>query len=180
MLFSESTGLYLYSSLIQANAAIIAVIAFFLSFKLEKLKSLIQETKLQIPTTWSTGYSSQLMSEFEKAGLIQKKQILDRLELDHKNSNTTLPNSKTMEYYRNWFRISNKIKEIETSIYHPLFLLISSVVLYSVFLIFSFSLHLILNNYELIVFTIVIAFEIYILKQVLNLAGNALIEKIDD
>ena len=119
MIFSDSTGLYLYSSLIQANAAIIAVMAFFLSFKLEKLKSLIQQIKLQIPTTWSLGYSSQLMADFEKAGLIKKKQILETLELDHQNSNSHLPNSKTMEYYRNWFKISNSIKVKNHGLFVP-------------------------------------------------------------
>jgi hypothetical protein len=174
MSFSESTGLYLYSSLVQANAAILAVVAFFFSFKLEKLKSKIHLIKMSIPTAWSPGFTNELMERFENSSITKKREILGSLKKNHVESNNRLPNEKTLDYYHQWYELARKINLIENSLLKPGIMLVISIITFAVLLIFSYDFHIKLENNEVIIFGLALILESYILYFVLKLILEAI------
>ena len=145
--FTENTGYYFYSSLLQANAAIISIFGVFFIYKVQSLQSSISEIFNSICSINSMAMDYAL--KFKVMDLDQKKNKLK----DYNNENTG------SKFYRQWYETEvNLVKIIKPSI-----LLTTAIILQSIFLLLSNDIHLQGSSYEFISFLLTILYESYVL-----------------
>jgi hypothetical protein len=101
--FSEYTGLYFYSSLIQANAAILSLLGVFIVFRIQLNKSSIENLKNFVLNLGLTRVQRlmDLTLEFERMNLNTKKEFLKEFRRKHNISNGVIPKDLGPLHHRN-------------------------------------------------------------------------------
>jgi hypothetical protein len=167
--FSENTGLYLYSALLQANAAILALIGVYIIFKIQSLKSEIEIVKNYIVhNTNGATAPKKYYFKFDLGNLNDKKKLWD--EIKRQNLDKKDPYSK----FGQWYHIESNIEFISGSVKFPSIVLAISILLNAILIIFAYSIH---NQHplrEFYVFGISIIFQAYILYLVVKVIFNSM------
>ena len=149
--FSENTGLYLFSSLIQSNAAIISIFGVFFIFRLQSLLSSISEIYESLLNTNSAVANG--AREFRHLSIEEKKAKVD----NYKKENDII-----LEY-KKWYKYEKSVIGIKNLIKKPSIIIITLISLQILFLILSNDIHKLGFQYELICFILVTIFQIYVL-----------------
>ena len=149
--FTENTGYYFYSSLLQANAAIISIFGVFFIYKVQSLQSSISEIFNSICSINSIAMD--YARKFKLMNLDQKK---DKMK-DYNNENTG------SKFYRQWYENEVSLVKIKEKIVKPSILLTTAIILQSIFLLLSNDIHLQGGIYEVISFLLTIIYESYVL-----------------
>lgn len=149
--FTENSGYYFYSSLLQANAAIISIFGVFFIYKVQSLHSAISDIFNSICQISSTAMDYAL--KFKAMDLEQKKERLKAYNRDD-------PVSK---FYKQWYEAVVDLVKIKEKIIKPSILLTTAIILQSIFLLLSNDIHLQGSDYEFISFLLTIFYESYVL-----------------
>lgn len=154
--FSSNTGLYLYSALIQANAAIFSIIGVFFIFRLQSVQSAI--------TNIFNGLYNENIGvrqgayKFKNMSLEEKKIYIDSLSGDDHISND----------YRTWFNYEEELEDNKSKIKTPLIVIAVLIILQIIFLVISDGINKLGFKYEISAFIIIVSFQIYVLSIVVN------------
>ena len=149
--FTENTGLYLFSSLIQSNAAIISIFGVFYIFRLQSLQSAISEIYESLCNI-NTAIKD-AAREFRHLSLGKKKTKIDSYRED---------NEIVIEY-KKWYEYEKSFNTIKILIKKPTVIIITLISIQIVFLVFSNNIHMLGVVYELISFILIAVFQIYVL-----------------
>jgi len=126
IIFSENTGLYLYSALLQANAAIITLVGFFSIFTIQSIHSKINT----------------IQSSFIAIGHGNKIRWFDGLNLKDKEIETQkMIDEDYFISYNRWVINLKQIKKVKYGIILPTLLLGIALISDIIFLFLSSSLH---------------------------------------
>lgn len=121
IIFTESTALYFYSALLQANAAMIALIGLYTTFRLQSAYSNIDSAKSYFFASNETIRNFGL--EFEEKSYAEKEKYI-------KNNPATNITNKRLHW---WFRNLQLIKELKRGVILPTILLGIALISDSVF-----------------------------------------------
>ncbi|MCI0691130.1 hypothetical protein L0337_03880 [candidate division KSB1 bacterium] len=116
--FSDSTGLYFYSALVQANAAILSIVGVFTIFKIQSIQSSIDLVKNILVAEGGRRITIDNLVEFDQMSLENKKSAIQ----NGKYSKAILP------LFNNWATQIEKINKIKLSIKLPTRLLVVGIV----------------------------------------------------
>jgi hypothetical protein len=184
IMFSESTGFYLYSSLLQANAAILSILGVFTIFRVQSIQAAIEIIKNSLISSPFEGHYSatEEMDEFDNFSLKEKINAVKSGYGSHADGtykNISKPNLN--HRYKNWTDNEEKIDKIKKSIKWPSILLAGSIIVLSVFIVLSKWIHCKGIKTELYFFAIILIFEslilFYILKYIFKAVGITKSEK---
>jgi len=158
IIFTESTGLYFYSALLQANAAIIALVGLYTTFRIQSAYSNIESIK----NYFLAGNQNirDFGIEFEEKTYAEKRSYLYDMEF------TNLERKQL----KRWFDNLTLINTLKRGIIVPTILLAVALISDSFFLFYSTSLHQHCPNIEItwamvnlsyeIILVIVISFKV--------------------
>jgi hypothetical protein len=158
-MFSESTGFYLYSSLLQANAAILSILGVFTIFRIQSIQSVIDIIKSSLILTVRPGQypETSAMDRFDNMSLDEKKEEINQSYGGNQNNR-----------YENWCKKELQIQKIGNSKKLPSYLLAISMIILSVLLIFSKWIHTVGILFKILCYLMVIVFESIILINILK------------
>lgn len=159
--FSDSTGLYFYSALVQANAAILSIVGVFIIFRLQSLQSSIDRAVRALLSDTRTTPSPVI--EFEKMNLEEKKTFVERGKIE--------PPIKPL--FREWATNEEKISKIRSSIKLPTRLLAFGIVGDSIGLLGANLIHENGVRIESCVLWLFLLLEVYIVIFVVDGIFNA-------
>lgn len=163
-LFSENTGLYFYSTIVQANAAIFSILAIFYIFRRQyiddRISSIREElTRINNAIATKTREYFYLSSEKRKEFIKSNKGALDILDL-YKNADYFLDSK---------YALNSRMKL-------PLFLLISVIIIQSILLLLASGVHSAEYLVELSFFIFTLIIEIWalliIIKKISLIVGD--------
>jgi len=149
--FTENTGFYFYSTLIQSNAAIISIFGLFYIFKLQSIRSTIEEHYNSM-----IGVNTILNEEariFRFSTMKEKREIIDNYP--RKND--------VLQKYIKYYSLEELIIAIKQKMKFPTIALIVLMSFEIVFLLICSSIHKLGTFYEFLVFSVVLIFQVYIL-----------------
>ncbi|MBK7379640.1 MAG: hypothetical protein IPJ03_11635 [Ignavibacteriales bacterium] len=149
--FSENTGLYFFSSLIQANAAILSIIGVFYIFRLQSIQVAI--SNIFNALFYENITIREGAEDFKNKSLDDKKTYVSRLTAHDHISNS----------YRNWLEYEIEQNDIKERIKNPLITITVLIILQVIFLIISNGIHSLGIWSEIITYLIVGLFQIYVL-----------------
>jgi len=157
--FLNGTGLYFYNSLLQANAAILAIVGVFFIFRIQSLQATIEGNYTTMLMTCVNDYERKYYNNFRNHSLEEK--ILDVEKGDYNE-----------EYHKYIMQACiNNIKILQAtkySIIYPSVILIVAVLVNAVGVLFSNYLHMQGSQIEIKIFLINTLFQIYCLTIVLK------------
>ena len=155
-IFSNYTGSYLFSALIQANAAIFSIIGVFYIFRLQSIQSAISNI---FNALYNENISiRQKAEEFNHKNIDEKKTYAERLSGDN-------PISKN---YRDWLEYELEKNDLRDKIRNPLFTIVILIILQIIFLIISNGIHSLGNWFETISYILIGLYQIYVLVVVVH------------
>lgn len=154
--FSEYTGLYFFSTLIQANAAIFSIVGVFYIFRLQSIQS-------AIANIFNALYNEdpnirRMAQEFNIKIIEDKKSYVESISGNDYISN----------YYKNWLNYELDLNDIKIKIKQPLVTIMVLIIFQILFLLITNGLHTLGFLYEMIAFIIVTLFQIYVLINVVS------------
>jgi len=135
--FNESTGLYFYSSLLQADAAMISIVGLFLIYWIQSLENKISSVMNSL--------TSQKIDRIDNINNFFSSDIKGQQEFFNSISGQTAP----LPYYQKAISFKKKIVEIKASIKTPTILLTAGIGITALLLLSSNSLHVYHPKYEL-------------------------------
>ena len=152
--FSESTSLYFFSTIIQANAAIISLAGVFIVFKIQGLQSSINVIRSSL---YSESYytTPDVVAEFDNKSLEKKKEKLSKQPFN------------TPRFHL-WCNYLSEIDRIKSAIKLPAIISIISIVVFIVLLIFAYTIHNYGTACELIILVTSTLFEFMVLGIVIR------------
>jgi hypothetical protein len=157
--YFENTGLYFYSSLLQANAAILAIVGVFFIFRIQSLQSAVEGNYLTLLMSCVNDLERKFYHSFRNHSLEEK--IID---VENGNYNE--------DYHKRIMQACiENIKNLEAtkdSILFPSVILAIAILLNSFGILLSNYLHLKGSQIEIKIFSIVLLFQIYCLFIVLK------------
>ena len=160
--FSENTGLYLYSALLQANAAILSLIGIYYIFKIQSLKLELEALKNYVFHNSGSTAAKSYYYNFNMTDLTGKKNILEKI------IETKQLDKDPYNKFPTWFKIEIDIAFITKSVKFPSLLLAISIMLYAVCIVFAYQIHLQKSSYEIISFTVVLLVELYTIIMIIR------------
>lgn len=172
--FSENTGLYFYSALLQANAAILSIVGVFFIFRIQQLKSEIDSIKDYVSFRFQND-ARKYYHEFNLANLEEKNEIIERYK--KKNYIESDPYHKLPD----WYTRELELKKIIGSIKAPTIILAFSILMNTVFLLFAENFHKSSYSIEFSAFLFTLLLEIFVLifvvKGIFDSLSNKFIDK---
>lgn len=160
--FSESTSLYIYSSFLQANAAIIAVLGFFIIYKIQALQSSIDVIKSDLMRDRGMYSHPKTVLDFDSATMEEKEKRFNYLKKDH----------YYLLHYKIWIDNLKSIKKLKSQIKIPTIFLTLVIVSDGICLLFCTNLHRYHQSIEVYLAYIVILIHVilwlYICKNIIN------------
>lgn len=157
-MFNENTGLYLFSALLQANAAILAIAGVFGIFKIQSINSKIDFLKnvLHYPhgRHMSTGLSPKDINSFEKKTHEEKVKQMSETKDD---------TIKIM--LSDWVKYEKQIMTLNPIIINSSKYLGFGIIINAIGIIFSNLIHNMNICFESIIFLIVLVFHGFIISQ---------------
>jgi len=149
--FSESTGLYFYSALLQANAAIIAVIGIYIIFQIQGAQSTITSLRsffmVGNPNIRSMGL------EFDSKTLSQKK-------IEVRDNDTNTPEKLAL---LKWYLNEKRARDLKRKIITPTILFLIALSTDCICLFFSSTIHSVYIDREIIIASINLLYELFLL-----------------
>lgn len=129
--FSESTSLYIYSSFLQANAAIIAVLGFFIIYKIQALQSSIDVIKSDLMRDRGMYSHPKTVLDFDSATIQEKEKRFNDFKKDH----------YYLLHYKIWIDNLKSITKLKSQIKIPTIFLTLVIVSDGICLLFCTNLH---------------------------------------
>lgn len=129
--FTESTSLYIYSSFLQANAAIIAILGLFIIYRIQSLQSSIDVIKSDIMRDRGTYSHPKTVLDFDSASIDDKGKKFTALQKDH----------YYLLHYKIWLENLKSITNHKTLITIPTLFLTTAIIIDAVCLLFCSNLH---------------------------------------
>ncbi len=162
--FSEYTALYFFSALLQANAAIIAIVGVFFIFRIQTYQSSINSIKNYLFTDKFKNFQKTII-DFYNFDRISQKEYLNK-EIG-KTSDLYYP-------FKESINIFDKMNRIKNSIQKPTILLSIGILINALGLLFSNFLHNFAFLIELIILLIFLIYEIVLIFVVVKSIFKAL------
>jgi hypothetical protein len=131
IIFTDATGLYLYSALLQANAALLALIGLYIVFRLQSINSRIDSLKSSLFAE-GTQFGGDAV-RFDSMTLERKVKWIDKLGKD---------NSWIKLTYLRWLDLYLISKQFKRGVIIPTLLIGVAICLNALFLFRSSSLHI--------------------------------------
>lgn len=154
--FSENTGLYLFSALMQSNAAIFSILGVFYIFKLQILQSSIDMIKNILVIDLDQWTKPNWIFEFSDMSLIQKKEMYNKVNYD----------KYTMIRLNNWIKKEQSILTVTKNLKSPLILVAVGFILNLLGLVLSNYIHQFGVNIEFLIHYLYIILEILIITTI--------------
>lgn len=129
--FSESTSLYIYSSFLQANAAIIAILGLFIIYRIQSLQSSIDVIKSDIMRDRGMYSHPKTVLDFDLVSIEEKEKKISALNPDH----------YYLLHYKIWVENLKSITQLKTLITFPTIFLTLAIIIDGVCLLFCSNLH---------------------------------------
>jgi hypothetical protein len=169
-MFSESTGFYLYSSLLQANAAILSILGVFTIFRIQSIQSAIDTIKNSLVISNPNHYpSTEEMDEFDVYTTQEKMAKAKEGYGSHQGGSYHDSTKKNINHrYVNWASKEDKIDKIKNSLLFPSILLAISIIAFAIFIILSKWIHCQGETVELFTFGFIVIFEIVVVFKVIK------------
>jgi len=152
--FTENTGYYFFSSLLQANAAIFSIFGVFFIYRLQTLNSSISEIFNSLIMTAGSSIGREEAQKFKNLTLEDKEKNL----IKYKDSNHVWSHE-----FINWYNYEKKIEIIKPLIKKPTIILITLIIFQAAFVLLSSDIHSIGLILEITTFIINLFCEAYIL-----------------
>jgi hypothetical protein len=163
--FSDSSSLYFFSALLQANAAILSLLAIFVIFRIQALSASIDTRKFVLGSDLGVHVAASDINSFERMSLQQKKEYIERKQ---GKGIAILP------HFEAWISYQQQIDDLKHSIITPCFALAASVLVFSVALFFASCVHALSYILELLLLVLSIALEALCLALVLRTSYSLL------
>ncbi len=168
-LFSNSTSLYFFSAILQANAAIIAIVGVFGIFKIQPFQSGIETIKFSLSmergiTTGFWDVDPSIISIFNPLNIEEK----------YKFMNEKVRSSVAREILENWINVEKDILTFKTTLINPILLISIGIVLGAFGLILANTIHNLGAIVEFLVLLIGSLFQCLIVYAALVLMFDAL------
>lgn len=162
--FNESTSLYIYSALFQANAAILSIIGVFIIFRLQSLQSHIDTLKNFILTTYEDKHKMTRFFLFEQGDLKMKYQMIESMdklpEYQGKNDGQSFRVENPFEL---WFYKERELLQTKNMIKLPIRLLLIALIINGLSLLFATNLHTYHRTFEVDLAYMNILYEFFVL-----------------
>ena len=150
--FTGNTGLYFYSALLQANAAIFSIVGVFYIFRLQSINSAISEFFFLLTSQGSAIREEAI--KFRNASTTDKEAKVKKLSM--------FKDGITFEYSR-WLILEKELLQLRKKYIPPITNLTFLIVFEIFFLLLSETIHNIGGCTEYLSYSIVSVFQIYIL-----------------
>jgi len=146
--FSESSSLYFFSAILQANAALLALVGIFLIFRLQYFQSIIDGVRNKLINTTSKLNLLNTIINFEE------KQIEERIG--------TRTGDDLIDYLLNvWNLQEMEIRFLKSNIMMPVFLIFIGIIICVLGLVVSSKVHNCYGTFEFWLLFVVAAFHIF-------------------
>ncbi len=156
IVFSENSGLYLFSALLQANAAILAIGGVFYIFRIQSLHGIIEFIKVTMCSAGITSSAKEKMLKFELMTTIEKNNYATLLI-------EKMPEDQIALGYCNWNQMVQEIERMKSAIIFATILLALGIITNMVMLSFAYHIHKYCSTSEYLFFILVIVLQILIL-----------------
>lgn len=160
--FLESTSLYIYSSFLQANAAIIAVLGLFIIYKIQALQSSIDIIKSDLMRDRGMYSHPKTVLCFDSATIEEKEKIFNEMKKDH----------YYLLHYKIWIDSLKNIANLKSLIKTPTIFLTLVIISDGISLLLCSNLHKYHRTAEIYLAYIIILIHIilwlYICKAIIN------------
>lgn len=150
--FSDSTSLYIYSSFLQANSAIIAFLGIFIVYKMQSHKASIDIVKSALYNFCNNIGDAQTIINFESIKSNDKRacfSAMDKKEPSHK-------------FYETWVHHIDRIKSLKSEITLPTIGMLIGITFSSIMLFVSSNLHAYHQSAEIVLALICISYHMLI------------------
>ncbi len=166
-IFDVNTGLYLFSALLQANAAIFAIVGVFGIFRIQSLQSKIEFFKqglIQPKGRFNrTEMSSEDIIKFDEFTLEEKADYIKNSEID----------DNFIPLLRSWFNTETIIINFESIIIISMIYLGIGIIINIFFLIYSNTIHKFFTI-EAVIFLLTFIYEIVLINMLIIQIGRML------
>jgi len=152
IIFTNSTGLYFYSALLQANAALVAIIGLYTIFRIQSINSIIESIKSSLIAEGSSFRKE--VTKFDTMNLNDKKKRVKEVFTDTTGISLA---------YRRWLKLELLNSDYKKSMVYPAILFGSAIILNAMLLFLSSSIHLYNSTIEIICAAIVLIYEIVLI-----------------
>ena len=163
--FSDNTGLYFFSAILQANAAILSIVGVFIIFRIQSYQSPIDIIRNSFLIEFKKWTNPDWILDFDNSSLEGKKEKFKNAKYD----------KDTMPRLSEWIKNEEKILKTKSSIILPSLLLSSGAILSIIGLLLINHLHCSFENYEFHILYLFSIFEITtivsVVKTILNSFG---------
>ncbi|MDP8201494.1 MAG: hypothetical protein P9M11_05075 [Candidatus Tenebribacter burtonii] len=149
-LFYEYTSIYLFSALLQANAAILAIVGVFGIFRIQSIQTKIDSMKNWVTST-KTGFDPDNMDDFDK-----------KTPEEQKNQISNIHESPLNKILTNILKYNYEISLIKPIIISSSKLLGFGIIIDAIGIICSKTIHNCSSIFELLILVLVLLFHIYL------------------
>ena len=141
--FSDSSSLYFYSALLQANAAILSIVGVFIVFRIQSYQSSIDIIKTAL---------------INNRRMVEPDDVImfDNLTISEKEG--TIKGLDNSVLKSNWLEKETKLKKVKSSVKLPTILLAIGIIINSIGLFTASYIHSNLMNYEFKILATIILF----------------------
>jgi len=154
-LFSEYTGLYFYSALLQANAAMLSIAGIFFIFKIQLLNNSLGESKTNLIQNRLPQNKGYVVEEF-----CTKTQEEQREKIDNWDPNSS---QDLLNGFKKIHTLVRQINKAKQKIKLPSFSILIALVLNIISLAFASYIHSTSQLFELITIVLTIIIELIVL-----------------
>lgn len=137
-LFSDNTGLYFYSALLQANAAILSIVGVFYIFRIQSNQNSIDSLKSPLLADQGKFSWPKTIMDFESLSIKKRKIEIE----ERKHPEQILPQ------LTRWTNLEEQIITIKSSIAFPTCLLSLGIIFYAVGILSANKVHKFVDNSE--------------------------------
>lgn len=162
--FSDSSSLYFYSALLQANAAILSIVGVFIIFRIQSYQSSIDIIKTALINNRRMVGPNDVIG-FDNFNISEKEEYIKRLN-----------NSVLKNHCSNWIEKEKKLKKVKSSIKLPTILLAIGIIINSIGLFTASYIHSNLMNYEFKILAAIILFQIITVYFVVKTIYNSILQ----
>ena len=173
MNIDSSTGLYFYSALLQADAAVLAIVGLYITFKLQTIQLIINNLRERI-----TAVLYQPENEEERVLSIRQLTTFDESLLDKKIELAELYKNKgLLNYLSDEIPYHKKLVAIKKEFIAPSYLIAILISLNIIGIIFSSTIHVFSYFFEIVVLVIVGLLHIFMFFLVVTKMKSTVVNK---
>jgi hypothetical protein len=132
--FSNNSAFYLYSALLQANAAILSIVAIFVIFRIQSLASAVDAKRSALSLDSGVHPSAHDIDLFDRISLEEKKKWI-------KGKRSDFTATRLLPHFEAWLRYSEAIEKLKRHILLPTVVIGGSIVFFAIELLLASYLH---------------------------------------